>query len=307
MDKNIYLGVYQPVIGTRKQRYSSAIYRQISTSKAAASRARPRSGLYPFCNCNQISYRSPSHYFTLFPHHMPFTPDSTMLIRSREYGDGSEYDLSSTSSTIIPDHYVKRLWRRQTLLIGNGGTGRTFINKDESSSDRSVAYSTTEEGNLLRVLTGGYGEGGSEIARVTWSGSGRSIDKGSMMTIGNKSGAVKDLLKKSNRMSTSRIFVGPDGLEYKWKVISVGNDPAFPETTYKTLYVKDSKHPVATTSRLSRRDGNMNVGICFVLVGYTAHAVVQEEAYPIYIAERGMRIQSWIVASLVILEKIQTS
>ncbi|KAK0449687.1 uncharacterized protein EV420DRAFT_1647022 [Desarmillaria tabescens] len=223
---------------------------------------------------------------------MPFTPDNTMLIRSREYGDGSEYDLSSTSSTIIPDHYVKRLWRKQTLLIGNGGTGRTiqFINKDESSSDRSVAYSTTEEGNLLTVLTGGYGEGGSEIARVMWSGSGRSLDKNSMMTIGNKSGAVKDLLKKSNRMSTSRIFVGPDGLEYKWKVISVGNDPAFPETTYKTLYVKDSKHPVATTSRLSRRDGNMN-----------------EEAYPIYIAERGIRIQSWIVASLVILEKIQTS
>ncbi len=107
--------------------------------------------------------------------------------------------------------------------------------------------------------------------------------------------------------STSRIFVGPDGLEYKWKVISVGNDPAFPETTYKTLYVKDSKHPVATTSRLSRRDGNMNVGIRVVLVGYTTHAVMQEEAYPIYIAERGMRIQSWIVASLVILEKIQTS
>ncbi len=48
-------------------------------------------------------------------------------------------------------------------------------------------------------------------------------------------------------------------------------------------------------------------GIRVVLVGYTTHAVMQEEAYPIYIAERGMRIQSWIVASLVILEKIQTS
>lgn len=59
---------------------------------------------------------------------MPFTPENTLVIRSREFGDGSEYNLSSTSS-IIPDHYVKRLWRKPPLMVGAGAAktvGRLF-------------------------------------------------------------------------------------------------------------------------------------------------------------------------------------
>lgn len=56
-----------------------------------------------------------------------------MVIRSREFGDGSEYDIEGSTDSIIPDHYVKRLWRKPTLTI-NGGTGKTvgffFFSKD---------------------------------------------------------------------------------------------------------------------------------------------------------------------------------
>lgn len=125
---------------------------------------------------------------------MPFTPDNTMIIRSREYGDGSEYDGSSEGSNHIPDHYVKRLWRREGPLIGGPG-GTTvrlvlrctlkaflprkqiqFTNKD--SADRSCLYSTSDSGNLLTIKVGGYIESGAEIARVEWAaGSGKALEK----------------------------------------------------------------------------------------------------------------------------------
>lgn len=57
----------------------------------------------------------------------------------------------------------------------------------------------------------------------------------------------------------SRSFVGPDGIEYKWKMVYCGNNPCYPDTFYRELYAKDSKHPVATTARLTSRDGSMNV------------------------------------------------
>lgn len=48
-----------------------------------------------------------------------------MVIRSREFGDGSEYDMDdSQTSSMIPDHYVKRFWRKAALPIG-GGTSKT--------------------------------------------------------------------------------------------------------------------------------------------------------------------------------------
>lgn len=59
--------------------------------------------------------------------------------------------------------------------------------------------------------------------------------------------------------SDSRVFIGPDGMEYKWKVVLGGSNPAFPDTTFRTLYAKDSKHPVATTERLLSRDGDSGV------------------------------------------------
>ena len=47
---------------------------------------------------------------------MVFTPEDTLIVRSVEYGDGSEYDVHSSVDEIIPDHYVKRLWRKK---VGN--------------------------------------------------------------------------------------------------------------------------------------------------------------------------------------------
>ncbi|KIY63153.1 hypothetical protein CYLTODRAFT_494127 [Cylindrobasidium torrendii FP15055 ss-10] len=211
-----------------------------------------------------------------------------IVIRSREFGDGSEYDMDdSQTASMIPDHYVKRFWRKAALPI-SGGTSRTvqFINKDPDSRDRSVAFSTLETGGIIKVTSGGYNEGGNEIATLQL-GSGKGAEKSAKLTMGGKTGAVKDMLKKTNHMSTSRSFTGPDGISYKWKVIWVGNDPAFPEATFRELYTKDSPHPLATTARLNSRDGNMN-----------------EEAYPVYVAERGLAIQSFIIATLVVLDAI---
>ncbi len=59
--------------------------------------------------------------------HSPQTARCSSALESMETGPSTT--SPSTSSTIIPDHYVKRLWRRQTLLIGNGGTGRTVSNE----------------------------------------------------------------------------------------------------------------------------------------------------------------------------------
>ncbi|KAJ4468905.1 hypothetical protein J3R30DRAFT_1621716 [Lentinula aciculospora] len=220
---------------------------------------------------------------------MVFTPDGTLIIRSKEYGDGSEYDIGSTSS-MIPDHYVKRIWRKPGLLAGiNRARTVQFINKSPDSSDRSTAYSATETNNLLVFRVGGYSSG-EEFAKALWvPANGKPTDK-SIVTLGNKTGLLKDILKKTNTLSTSRSFVGPDGVEYKWKIIWVGNDPAFPEATFRTLYARHSKHPIATTARLVSRDGSS-----------------QDESYPIYIAEQGLNIQHYIVATLAILESFSPS
>lgn len=53
----------------------------------------------------------------------------------------------------------------------------------------------------------------------------------------------------------SRVFIPPDGLEYKWKKVII-----LVSLTHSTeLFEKDLKHPVATTARLTRRDGNVDV------------------------------------------------
>jgi len=59
--------------------------------------------------------------------------------------------------------------------------------------------------------------------------------------------------------SQSRTFQGPDGLEYKWKVIYCGNNPAYPDSWYLELHTKDSNAPIASSERLSRRDGYAHV------------------------------------------------
>ncbi|KAK0488497.1 hypothetical protein IW261DRAFT_1638399 [Armillaria novae-zelandiae] len=213
---------------------------------------------------------------------MVFTPPSSFVIRSREFGNGQEYDLESDSN-IMPDHYVKRLWRTRSLP---GPEGRTvqFINKD--SVDRAILYTVTERGSALLVRNGSATKGAEEVARVLWE-SGRNVDK-SRMSIGTKSGMFKEMLKKGGSFASatpSRIFVGPDGLEYKWKVVLEGSNPVFPDSSFRVLYCKDSKHPIATTARFVQRDGEYN-----------------DETYPIYIAERGLWMESWIIATTAILE-----
>ncbi|PBK59044.1 hypothetical protein ARMSODRAFT_1032746 [Armillaria solidipes] len=210
---------------------------------------------------------------------MVFTPPGSFVIRSREFGNGQEYDLESDSN-IMPDHYVKRLWRTRSLP---GPEGRTvqFINKD--SVDRAILYTVTERGSALLVRNGSATKGAEEVARVLWE-SGRNVDK-SRMSIGTKSGMFKEMLKKGGSLTPSRIFIGPDGLEYKWKVVLEGSNPVFPDSSFRVLYGKDSKHPIATTARFVQRDGEYN-----------------DETYPIYIAERGLWMESWIVATTAILE-----
>ncbi|KAK0207695.1 hypothetical protein IW262DRAFT_525949 [Armillaria fumosa] len=210
---------------------------------------------------------------------MVFTPPGSFVIRSREFGNGQEYDLESDSN-IMPDHYVKRLWRTRSLP---GPEGRTvqFINKD--SVDRAILYTVTERGSALLVRNGSVTKGAEEVARVLWE-SGRNVDK-SRMSIGTKSGMFKEMLKKGGSLSLvlritlqlklkhsllrtpSRIFIGPDGLEYKWKVVLEGSNPVFPDSSFRVLYCKDSKHPIATTARFVQRDGEYN-----------------DETYPIYFA-----------------------
>ncbi|PBK98863.1 hypothetical protein ARMGADRAFT_1059223 [Armillaria gallica] len=210
---------------------------------------------------------------------MVFTPPGSFVIRSREFGNGQEYDMESDSN-VMPDHYVKRLWRTRSLP---GPEGRTvqFINKD--SVDRAILYTVTERGSALLVRNGSVTKGAEEVARVLWE-SGRNVDK-SRMSIGTKSGMFKEMLKKGGSLTPSRIFIGPDGLEYKWKVVLEGSNPVFPDSSFRVLYCKDSKHPIATTARFVQRDGEYN-----------------DETYPIYIAERGLWMESWIVATTAILE-----
>ncbi|ESK92534.1 hypothetical protein Moror_4410 [Moniliophthora roreri MCA 2997] len=216
---------------------------------------------------------------------MVFTPPGTLVIRSREYGDGSEF--SATSIDIIPDHYVKRLWRKPAAFTSSGARKVTFINKTPSSNDRSVAFSTFELGNRYHIK---HGDGGSDILSIEWQGENLKAMERSSLTVGNKTTAVKDVIKKSAMLgstSQSRTFVAPDGLEYKWKVVYCGSNPAFPDCMYFELYTKDSKHPVATTARLTSRDGS-----------YT------DESYPVYIAERGITIVPWIVATHAVMNKL---
>ncbi|KAK0238388.1 hypothetical protein EDD85DRAFT_1000729 [Armillaria nabsnona] len=231
---------------------------------------------------------------------MVFTPPGSFVIRSREFGNGQEYDMESDSN-VMPDHYVKRLWRTRSLP---GPEGRTvqFINKD--TVDRAILYTVTERGSALLVRNGSVTKGAEEVARVLWE-SGRNVDK-SRMSIGTKSGMFKEMLKKGGSLyvtlllfylvsnfqalpsasaTPSRIFIGPDGLEYKWKVVLEGTNPVFPDSSFRVLYCKDSKHPIATTARFVQRDGEYN-----------------DETYPIYIAERGLWMESWIVATTAILE-----
>ncbi|KAK0457384.1 uncharacterized protein EV420DRAFT_1644139 [Desarmillaria tabescens] len=194
---------------------------------------------------------------------MVFTPPGSFVIRSREFGNGQEYDLESDSN-IMPDHYVKRLWRTRALP---GPEGRTvqFINKD--SVDRAILYTVTERGSALLVRNGSVTKGAEEVARVLWE-SGRNVDK-SRMSIGTKSGMFKEMLKKGGSFASatpSRIFIGPDWVGVQMES-SLGG-------------IKS-----ATTARFVQRDGEYN-----------------DETYPIYIAERGLWMESWIVATTAILE-----
>ncbi|KAK1227072.1 hypothetical protein PQX77_009905 [Marasmius sp. AFHP31] len=224
---------------------------------------------------------------------MPFTPDhtaNTLIIRSVEYGDGSEFndDGDSTNSLdIIPDHYVIRLWRKPAIETSSGGKKVIYINKSPSSSDRSVAFSTVEERNSFSVRKG---DGATEMLRVEWEGSGLKAMERSSVTIENQTTTVRNFLRTSSTLlssSQSRIFQGPDGLEYKWKVIYCGTNPAYPDYWYLELHTKDSKVPVATSARLARRDGHTH-----------------EESHPVYIAERGLRMTPWIIGTFALTEKL---
>ncbi|KAK0497484.1 hypothetical protein EDD18DRAFT_1384501 [Armillaria luteobubalina] len=208
---------------------------------------------------------------------MVFTPPGSFVIRSREFGNGQEYDLESDSN-IMPDHYVKRLWRTRSLPGPEGSNKR---------------------GSALLVRNGSVTKGAEEVARVLWE-SGRNVDK-SRMSIGTKSGMFKEMLKKGGSLYVTPLLFSlvspypnfqaltvhqrPDGLEYKWKVVLEGSNPVFPDSSFRVLFGKDSKHPIATTARFVQRDGEYN-----------------DETYPIYIAERGLWMESWIVATTAILE-----
>ncbi|KAG7095051.1 hypothetical protein E1B28_005841 [Marasmius oreades] len=218
---------------------------------------------------------------------MPFTPDNSFIVRSREYGDGSEFNSSDDTLDIIPDHYVKRLWRRPAVPNVNGGLKDVYINKSPNSRDRSVAFSTVEEGNLFLVSKG---DGDEIFMRVEWEGSSLKSMERSSITMDNRTTAIRDFLKASANLlssSQSRSFVGPDHLEYKWKVVYCGHNPAYPDSRYLELRVKDSKVPIASSARLTARDG-----------------AFQDEAHPIYLAERGLQMIPWIVATHALAEKL---
>ncbi|KAE9394536.1 hypothetical protein BT96DRAFT_943101 [Gymnopus androsaceus JB14] len=218
---------------------------------------------------------------------MVFTPPGTLIVRSREYGDGIEYGSSSRDDLeIIPDHYVKRLWRKNAVpttvafALGGGNSAASldtglnmqvqYINKSPDSSDRSVAFSATSNNATLTVR---YGESGATIFKVEWNA--KNVERSSI-TMDNKTTTIKEAVRRVGLISStlqSRAFTGPDGMEYKWKM----------------LYAKDSRHPVATTARLTSRDGS-----------------IHDESHPIYIAERGLKLASWIVATIAVLDRVQT-
>jgi hypothetical protein len=160
-----------------------------------------------------------------------------------------------------------------------------YINKTPNSNDRSVAFTSTFSRETLIVR---HGENDKVIFKVDWNS--KNLERSSITTE-SQTRLVKDTLKKGGLLSStlqSRSFVGPDGAEYKWKTIYCGNNPCYPDSFYRDLYVKDSKHPVATTERLTSRDGK------FV-----------DESHPIYIAERGLALAPWIVATTAVLDRVQ--
>ncbi|KAF9261157.1 hypothetical protein L218DRAFT_961855 [Marasmius fiardii PR-910] len=220
---------------------------------------------------------------------MPFTPDNSFLIRSREYGDGSEFNNNDDTLDIIPGHYVRRLWRKPAVPNVQGGWKVVFVNKSPDSQERSVAFSTIEDENMLSVMKG---DGDASFMQVEWEGSTPRAMERSSVTIDNRTTSVRNFLKTNSNLfysSHSRTFLGPDGLEYKWKVIYCGHNPAYPDSRYLELHTKDSKVPVATSERLTSRDG-----------------ANQDEAHPIYIAERGLMMIPWIIATHVLVEKLMS-
>ncbi len=91
----------------------------------------------------------------------------------------------------------------------------------------------------------------------------------------------------------SRIFIGPDGLEYKWKVVLEGTNPVFPDSSFRVLYCKDSKHPIATTARFVQRDGEYNVS-----GGYGRKALVFILMFHSYFFFRTRRILSTLLSEV---------
>ncbi|KIY72751.1 hypothetical protein CYLTODRAFT_485994 [Cylindrobasidium torrendii FP15055 ss-10] len=217
---------------------------------------------------------------------MVFTPPTSFVIRSREYSNGTEFS-DGLEDNLMPDHYVRRLWRQPTMS-GPGGKTIQFINKD--STERAVLYSLTEAGSSVVMRKGNASASGQEIARAQWDH--RNPDR-SQISLDNQSGLFKDVIKKSGAMSyftaasvtQTRAFIGPDGQEYKWKVVLEGDNAMFPDSYHRTLYRRGIAHPLATTARLVQRDGDSGT-----------------ESFPIYIAEDGMWMESWIVASVMLLQ-----
>ncbi|KIY72752.1 hypothetical protein CYLTODRAFT_485995 [Cylindrobasidium torrendii FP15055 ss-10] len=213
---------------------------------------------------------------------MASSPATSFVIRSREYNSGSDFN-GSDDNEVIPSQYVKRIWRERATVSEDGSRTIRFINK--TSADRTVLYCATESGNKLTVWPGATPNKGAPVGGIEWSSQGRNFDR-SMTSLGNKSSAFKDMIKRASVFSPSRIFVNPDtDVEYKWKVLLEGDNPIFPDATYRTLHKKNIAHPLATTSRLVGRDGEQG-----------------DEAYPIYIAEDALPLEPWIIATTMILE-----
>ncbi|THU99011.1 hypothetical protein K435DRAFT_514920 [Dendrothele bispora CBS 962.96] len=222
-----------------------------------------------------------------------------------EYAVASTNSISSSIDLdIIPSHYIKRLWKKPAIEIpvftigshnNNSSSSSSsqnpnsltkykcqYVNKTPNSSDRSVQFSTVQDHQGL-VVRHGDTDHGEEIARVQWApgtnfastgaviNRERLVEKANVTLGGTKTMHVKDFVKKTGLMgafSQSRTFTGPDGVEYKWKVIYCGSNPVYPDSVYRELYLKNAsksngdegaKFPIATTERLTTRDGAFNV------------------------------------------------
>ncbi|KAH8826051.1 hypothetical protein DL96DRAFT_1710662 [Flagelloscypha sp. PMI_526] len=206
-------------------------------------------------------------------------PPVKFVVRSTEYGDGSEYGDGETQ---LPDHYQKRLWRKETPVFGQSGADSisvTFQNKDVTG--RKISYTAMFDTQCI-VLSGGTG---GEFARIEWTGS-QMTYKNCSFTMNNMTRPLQDVFKRSSNPfgdQTSHKFSGTDRQEYKWKrIIPISMDEA---DAYWTLTCKDSKHPIATTERLSNRDGDYH-----------------PTQYALYLSERGIASEEMIVCSMMILD-----